>query len=206
MPGAVDLDDLDRHVACSLLLLLLRHGCARALGPRRLRGAGGLLVAGLAHLLVVGAVPVVGLLALAARLDAHAALVRAGLLVARHREAVGPGGTQRSECACACIDRDRSVAGYHPLYPGSSLNKCHLRAAHHNRITIGCMHGAELCSNSNRNHGLTPWLLQCAWTHGTYCTRTLVFYVCDARGGRSGVEPDSRLGHGVVCVADCRPP
>ena len=85
MPGAVDLDDLDRHVACSLLLLLLRHGCARALGPRRPRGAGGLLVAGLAHLLVVGAVPVVGLLALAARLDAHAALVRAGLLVARHR-------------------------------------------------------------------------------------------------------------------------
>ena len=88
MPAAVDLDDLDRHVACTLLLLLLRHGCARALGPRRLRGAGGLLVAGLANLLVVGAVPVVGLLALAARIDAHAALVRAGLLVARHGEAL----------------------------------------------------------------------------------------------------------------------
>ena len=30
-------------------------------------------------------------------------------------------------------------------------------------------------------------------------------YVCDARGGRSGVEPDSHLGHGVACTAGCRP-
>ena len=25
--------------------------------------------------------------------------------------------------------------------------------------------------------------------------------VCDARGGRSGIEPDSRIGHGVVCIS-----
>ena len=49
-------------------------------------------------------------------------------------------------------------------------------------------------------------LLLRAWTRGACCTCTVVVYVCDARGGRSGVEPDSRLGHGVVCVADCRPP
>ena len=29
--------------------------------------------------------------------------------------------------------------------------------------------------------------------------------MCDARGGRSGVEPDSHLGHGVACISGCRP-
>ena len=30
--------------------------------------------------------------------------------------------------------------------------------------------------------------------------------MCDARGGRSGIEPDSHLGHGVACISGCRPP
>ena len=37
------------------------------------------------------------------------------------------------------------------------------------------------------------------------CTMYSV-HVCNARGGRSGVEPDSHLGHGVACTAGCRPP